>query len=45
VLSSLSLSLLSSRSFSLSAFSSLDMSTYHELVKKAAGTYREMFVV
>lgn len=41
----LSLSLLPSRSFSLSAFSSLDMSTYHELVKKAAGTYREMFVV
>ena len=22
-----------------------DMSTYHELVKKAAGSYREMFVV
>jgi hypothetical protein len=42
----LSLSLLSSRAFSLSLLSpSLDMSTYHELVKKAAGAYREMFVV
>lgn len=46
-LRALCFSSLSLTCLSLSSVPSLpsDMSTYHELVKKAAGPYREMFVV